>query len=120
MALAYSSGTGNESGASRALGPKPACGRAHVAKKPANRPACFHDLKRTATRNLAWAGVPERVVIEIGDWNTPTVFDRYNIVSESDLNDAIAKLERHLAKIERARDKDKTWSGKIDPPDSFE
>ena len=46
--------------------------------------------------------------MEIGGWKTRSVFDRYNIVSERDLHDAAAKLERHLAEVEKARDKDKT------------
>jgi len=47
----------------------------------------FHDLRRSAVRNLIRAGVSERVAMEI------SVFDRYNVVSEGDLADAARKIE---------------------------
>ena len=40
----------------------------------------------------------------IGGWKTRSVFDRYNVVSERDLHDAAAKLERHLAELENTRE----------------
>jgi len=54
----------------------------------------LHDLRRSAARNLRNAGVPEGVIMKIGGWRTRSVFDRYSIVVQSDIRDAVGKLER--------------------------
>jgi integrase len=53
----------------------------------------FHDLRRTGARNLRRAGVAEGIIMKIGGWRTRSVFERYAIVSRSDMNDAILKLQ---------------------------
>ncbi len=52
----------------------------------------FHDLRRSAVRNLIRAGDPRSVAMQISGHKTESVFRRYDIVDSQEIRDAATKM----------------------------
>jgi len=52
----------------------------------------FHDLRRTAARNMRGLGLSEKEIMETAGWRTRSVFDRYNIIDDRDQRKVAERL----------------------------
>ena len=73
------------------------CGRRLTTRDQRYRGLIFHDLRRTAARNLRRAGIPESMIMKIGGWRTTSVFHRYAIVDRRDMATAMRQFEAYEA-----------------------
>jgi len=64
----------------------------------------FHDLRRSGIRDYIRSGTPERVVMDISGHLTRSTFDRYNISSDKDIEEAAERRNRYAQEqAEKAR-----------------
>jgi hypothetical protein len=56
----------------------------------------LRDLRRSGVRNLIRSGVPRRIAVKISGHLTESTFERYNIVDSTDLDEAMAKVEKYF------------------------
>lgn len=62
-----------------------------------------HDYRRSFARNMSRAGVPEATIMKLAGWATASIFLRYNIVSEGDLGDGLARMAAMVERSEPAK-----------------
>lgn len=61
----------------------------------------FHDLRRSAVRDLIRSGVSQNVAMSISGHKTASMFARYNITDDRDQRQALLKREAYLATVKQ-------------------
>jgi hypothetical protein len=60
-----------------------------------------HALRRSSARDRIRTGVDERIVMSVNGWRTRSVFDRYNITSEKDIEAALIRTQEYREKLQQ-------------------
>lgn len=55
-----------------------------------------HDFRRSAVRNMIRSGVNQAVAMRMSGHKDPSVFARYNVIDERDLNDGAAMMDAYV------------------------
>jgi integrase len=53
--------------------------------------ARIHDFRRTAARAMRRSGLSEGIIMRLCGWKTHSMFDRYNVIDEADLTQAVTR-----------------------------